>query len=482
MELSLVFPHQLFAPHPALQRGRKVLLLEDSLLFGNDQHWPLRFHAQKLVLHRASMTHWMQERRAEGFEIIRGETSGEPTTTGAMLDALVPESITTLHVCDPVDDVLARRLRRFAAQRGIQLVVHETPMFLTPLSFIEQQLGSKKKPFMAAFYQAQRKRLGILVEANGEPVGGKWSFDAENRQRLPKGHRAPELPVFENTAALDEAKRYIAAKFPNARGSVEAFRWPITRDQALRELDAFLTERFALFGHYEDAISHGQPWLYHSMLTAPLNIGLITPQEIVDRTLDYARTHDVPMNSLEGFIRQIIGWREFMRGIYHLHGPRVRNGNFFKHDEPLPKGFDDGTTGLPPIDAVIRRLNKYAWCHHIERLMVLGNAMVLMRIDPHAAYRWFMEWFIDAYDWVMVPNVYGMSLHADGGTFTTKPYISGSNYLLKMSDYPKGLWCQQWDDLFWRFIGDHRDFFARNPRMSMIVKQWEKRQRAAVES
>ncbi len=475
MELSLVFPHQLFASHPALQRGRKVLLLEDSLFFGNDLHWPLRFHAQKLVLHRASMTHWMRERGAEGFEIARGEASGLPTTTGAMLEALVSEGVTTLHVCDPVDDVLSRRLRRFAEGRGLRLVVYETPMFLTPLSFIEQQLGGKKKPFMAAFYQAQRKRLGILLEPNGEPLGGKWSFDTENRQRLPKGHRAPELPVFENTEALDEAKRYVASKFPNARGSVEAFRWPVTRNQALRELESFLTERFALFGHYEDAISHGQPWLYHSMLTAPLNIGLITPEEIVDRALDYARSHEVPMNSLEGFIRQIIGWREFMRGIYHLHGTRVRNGNFFAHEEPLPKGFDDGTTGLAPIDAVIRRLDKYAWCHHIERLMVLGNAMVLMRTDPHAAYRWFMECFIDAYDWVMVPNVYGMSLHADGGTFTTKPYISGSNYLLKMSDYPKGMWCQQWDELFWRFIGDHREFFARNPRMSMMVKMWEKR-------
>jgi deoxyribodipyrimidine photolyase-related protein len=348
-------------------------------------------------------------------------------------------------------------------------------MFLSPVAFLEQQIAHKKKPFMAHFYQAQRKRLGILIDGGGLPTGGKWSFDAENRQRLPKGHRAPELPDFGTRAVVEDAKKYVAQKWPQARGSNEYFRWPVTRDEAMRELDVFLEERFAHFGQYEDAISAAQPWLYHSVLTPVLNIGLITPKEIVDRVLGYAAAHEVPLNSLEGFIRQIIGWREFMRGIYHFRGVQIRNGNHWQHHEPLPPGFDDGTSGIGPADAVVRRLERYAWSHHIERLMVMGNLMVLLRIEPHAAYRWFMEWYIDAYDWVMVPNVYGMSLHADGGTFTTKPYISGSNYILKMSDFPKGLWCGKWDDLFWSFLADHRDFFAKNPRMSVLLKQLDKR-------
>jgi len=473
MEISLVFPHQLFDPHPALAKGRKVLLVEESLFFGNDRHWPLNFHAQKRVLHRATMTHWMQAMQKRGYHVTRLETDGQPTTTAELLAPHL-KNVSVLHVCEVVDDVLNRRLRRLEAK----LVVHETPMFLTPLSFIDQQLGSKKKPFMAAFYQAQRKRLGILLDADGGPLGGQWSYDTENRQKLPKGHRAPALPVFAETEALKEAKAYVATKFPQALGNVAKFRWPVTREQALQELEAFLEQRLALFGHYEDAISSAQPWLYHSTLTAPLNIGLITPQEIIDRTLDYASEHEVPLNSLEGFIRQIIGWREFMRGIYHLHGVKVRNGNYWQHREPMPASFYDGTSGITPVDSVIKRLHDSAYCHHIERLMVLGNIMVLKQIEPDAVYRWFMEFFIDAYDWVMVPNVYGMSQFADGGTFTTKPYISGSNYLLKMSDHPKGLWCAQWDSFFWDFIGRHREFFLKNPRMSMMVRQWDKRQAA----
>ena len=329
---------------------------------------------------------------------------------------------------------------------------------------------------MATFYQAQRKRLGILLDADGGPAGGRWSFDTENRQRLPKGHRAPELPRFATTPELEEAKQYVARRSPEALGSTLAFRWPVTREQAQGELDCFLNERLALFGHYEDAISSTQTFLYHSVLTAPLNIGLITPKEVVERTLDYAAENKVPLNSLEGFIRQVIGWREFMHGIYRFKGVKVRTGNFWKHEAALPASFYDGTTGLPPVDVVIKRLHLHAWCHHIERLMVMGNIFLLLRIEPHAVYRWFMEFFIDAYDWVMVPNVYGMSQFADGGTFTTKPYFSGSNYLLKMSDFPKGMWCAQWDERFWSFIGEHREFFLKNPRMSVLVRQWDKRQ------
>lgn len=479
MEVSLVYPHQLFASHPALAPDRAVFLIEDPLYFGNDRHWPLQFHVQKRVLHRASMSHWMKERRAEGYNVTRIEAPEAATTSRELLETSLPTKTKAVHVCDPVDDVLQRRLQRWAKSRGVELVIHPTPMFLSPMPWLSQMLAGKKKPFMATFYQAQRKRLGILLDPDGGPVGGQWSYDTENRQKLPKGYCAPRPPVFASTPELEAAKVYVTRRFPDSRGSVEHFRWPVTRQQALHELDSFLQERLALFGHYEDAISGGQVFLHHSLLTAPLNIGLITPEEVVERTLEHARTHSVPLNSLEGFIRQIIGWREFMHGIYRFHGVRVRNGNYWHHGEPLPESFHSGNTGIAPVDAVIRRLKQHAWCHHIERLMVMGNIMLLKHIEPNAVYRWFMEWFIDAYDWVMVPNVYGMSQFADGGTFTTKPYFSGSNYLLKMSDFPKGLWCAEWDALFWRFIGDHREFFLKNPRMSMLVRQWDKRKAAA---
>lgn len=205
------------------------------------------------------------------------------------------------------------------------------------------------------------------------------------------------------------------------------------------------------------------------MLTPALNIGLLTPQQIIDKTFDFHKQLNYPLNSLEGFIRQIIGWREFMRGIYLREGVKQRTTNTWGLTRKIPNSFYNGTTGIEPIDQTIKKILETGYAHHIERLMVLGNFMHLCEFDPDEVYRWFMELFIDAYDWVMVPNIYGMSQYADGGLMTTKPYVSGSNYILKMSDYTKGPWCEVWDGLYWRYIDQHKELFAKNPRMSMIV-------------
>jgi deoxyribodipyrimidine photolyase-related protein len=205
-----------------------------------------------------------------------------------------------------------------------------------------------------------------------------------------------------------------------------------------------------------------------------LNVGLLTPLQIIDSVLEYAKQNDIPLNSLEGFIRQIIGWREFIRGIYVAKGTEERNRNFFQHKRKIPSSFYDGTTGIIPIDTTIRKLLKTGYAHHIERLMILGNFMLLCEFDPDEIYRWFMELFIDAYDWVMVPNVYGMSQFADGGLMSTKPYISSSNYLRKMSNYKKAQWQEIWDALYWRFIDKHREVFNKNIRMKFMVSMYDK--------
>ena len=205
-----------------------------------------------------------------------------------------------------------------------------------------------------------------------------------------------------------------------------------------------------------------------------LNVGLLTPIEILDQAVAYANKNKIPLNSCEGFIRQILGWREFIRGVYQTKGTQERTTNFWKLKRKIPKSFWNGTTGIAPIDITIKKVLATGYCHHIERLMVLGNFMLLCEFDPDEVYRWFMELFIDAYDWVMVPNIYGMSQFADGGLMATKPYISGSNYLMKMSDYEKGDWQFIWDGLFWRFMHVHRDFFLKNPRLGMLIKTFDK--------
>ena len=205
-----------------------------------------------------------------------------------------------------------------------------------------------------------------------------------------------------------------------------------------------------------------------------LNVGLLTPAYVIDHALAYASANEIPINSLEGFIRQILGWREFIRAVYELKGNEERIRNYWGFTRTIPASFWKGTTGIAPIDSTIKKILETGYCHHIERLMVLGNFMLLCEFDPDEVYRWFMEMFIDAYDWVMVPNVYGMSQFADGGLMSTKPYISGSNYLMKMSDYSKGDWQAVWDALFWRFMHVHRDFFLQNPRLGMLIKTFDK--------
>ncbi len=463
MEITLIFPHQLFKNHPAVARGREIQLIEDPLFFGNDPHWPAAMHCQKLMLHRASMRAYAAELEAAGHHVRYIESAERPA---------LPAQTREIHLADPADDVLMRRVKRLAGRHGAKLVVHTSPNFLSPPEFLAAHIASKKKPFMAKFYEAQRKRMNVLLESDGTPVGGKWSFDTENRAKLPKAHVPPREPFTRTNDFTREAADYVTRKFPDNPGSLKHFRWPVTRKDAETWLDQFIDERLENFGLYEDAISTEHATIYHSAITPALNIGLLDPQDVIDRVM--ARSGSAPMNSLEGFVRQVIGWREFMHGIYRHRGTEIRNGNFWNFDRPLPRCFYDATTGIPPVDRVIRQLLDDGYCHHIERLMVLGNFMLLCRIRPDDVYRWFMEMFVDSYDWVMVPNVYGMSQFADGGTFTTKPYLSGSNYILKMSDEPKGAWCRIWDGLFWTFIGDHSPFFLKNPRLSMMARSWEK--------
>jgi deoxyribodipyrimidine photolyase-related protein len=326
---------------------------------------------------------------------------------------------------------------------------------------------------MGDFYKFQRRRLGILLTEQGEPQGGQWSYDDQNRKPLPKQIDIPKLTLPTATHHVQAVSALVEQRFPDHPGQSQHFWLPVTRVDALAWLHQFLAERFAHFGPYEDALSSQAPFVFHSVLSPLLNLGLLTAPEVVELALAYSAHHAVPLNSLEGFMRQIIGWREYIRGVYHAV-PAQRQQNALHHTRTLSADWYHGTTGLVPVDQVIQRVQQRGWAHHIERLMVMSNAMLLAEVHPDEVFRWFMELFVDSADWVMVPNVYGMGQFADGGQMMTKPYISGSNYLCKMSDYPKGDWCEIWDGLYWRFVDRNRVLFTRNPRLSMMVKTLEK--------
>lgn len=458
----LIYPHQLFVSILNTRSGCDVVLVEEPLFFTQ-----YNFHKKKLIFHRAAMKAFGERLIEKGFNLHYIESRDIKTTEDIAL-ILQKKNIHEVDLFDVVDDWLEHKLEVSCKKQGIKINKKNSPNFYLSAQDIKAEFKADHKFSMASFYAKQRKRFHILMEDN-KPLGGKWSFDTENRKKIPRGLEIPARPKLNDNPYVIEAKAYVEKNFPNNYGSSDSFEYPVTHDDARKWLDLFLEERIAFFGPYQDAILTHNSTLFHSILSPLINIGLLNPSEVIETTLSYAENHEVPLNCIEGFVRQILGWREFVRGVYCTIGRKERTKNFFGHTRELPSSFWKGTTGIFPIDNIIQKVLKTAYAHHIERLMVMANFMLLCEFKPDDIYRWFMELFIDAYDWVMVPNIYGMGLYADGGMITTKPYISGSNYLLKMSDFPKGEWTELWNSLYWNFVDKHKTLFAANPRCQPIV-------------
>ncbi len=468
---TLIFPHQLFKNSPAVEKDKVVYLIEEHLFFKQ-----YAFHKQKLAFHRASMQAYATYLKTLKIKVIYIEAHTKQADCRVLIADLRAIKISSICYVDTTDDWLEQRISSSVVKHDIAIKKHESPLFLNSVADLAGFFRADKKKFMQSkFYIDQRKQRSILVDEQQKAMGGKWSFDAENRKKYPKSKNPPIFSSPDHTPYYDEALSYVEKYFENNPGIVSSSSlYAIDFTGADDALEQFLEYRFQEFGSYEDAIVKQEHFLNHSVLTPMLNVGLISPQTIVDRSLDYAQQNKIPINSTEGFIRQIIGWREFIRGVYGCKGVEQRTKNFWGFTRKIPASFYDGTTGIEPVDQTIKKVLETGYCHHIERLMILGNFMLLCEFDPDEVYRWFMEMFVDAYDWVMVPNVYGMSQFADGGLMSTKPYISGSNYVLKMSDYKKGSWQTVWDGLFWRFMHLHREFFLSNPRIGMLVHTYDK--------
>ncbi len=468
----LIFPHQLFKDHSALKNNSVIYLIEAYLFFNH-----YKFHKQKIAFHRASMKAYEAYLISKEYNVRYIEATDPLSDIRLLIPQLVKEGIKTLHVTDPTDNWLEKRIKE--AGKELKIFWYENPLFINT----KQELGSffkpsKKKFFQTSFYKTQRQQRNILMQS-GMPVGGKWTYDTENRKKFPKHKTPPVIQFPDETNHHIEARTYVYKNFDAHYGELNSNTlYPIDHDSASLWLDDFLAHRFYDFGIYEDAIVKHEQYLNHSVLSPLINTGLLDPKEVIHRAISYAKANDIPLNSTEGFVRQILGWREFIRGIYEVKGSEERTKNFWGFTRKIPQSFYTGNTGIEPVDDVIKNVLKTGYAHHIERLMILGNFMMLCEFDPNDVYQWFMELFIDAYDWVMVPNVYGMSLYADGGLMSTKPYISSSNYIKKMSNYPNGNWQNIWDGLFWTFMDKHRDFFLGNPRLGMLIRTFDKMQQS----
>jgi len=471
-QLAVILGNCLFPDHATLRPDEQTLffMAEDK---GLCTHF--RYHKHKLMLFLSAMrSHADEISKQYHLEYYPLSAQTLSLTYEDKLDQCLkahPE-IEQVRMYAIEDKFFDQKIRRFFRERNLALEIVDSLGFLNTYDDFGDYLQRSKKPFMQYFYIEQRKKLGLLLDDDGKAVGGKWSFDDQNRKKLPKDIYVPPQPQSawtEHTQAVAELVNHHFAEHP---GATDNFHWATTRRQALHRLQDFLKSRFQHFGPYEDAIDRERNFLFHSVLSPYMNLGLITPDEVLDQALEYAVENDVHLPSVEGFVRQISGWREFMRGMYQHYD---LEGNHFDHQRMLADCWYRGTTGVPPLDDSIRRVIQDGYTHHIERLMVLGNIMLLSQIHPDEVYRWFMEMFVDSSDWVMVPNVYGMSQFADGGTFATKPYIGGANYISKMSNYnKKGAWADEIDGLYWRFIDKNRQLFGSNPRMSMMVSMFDK--------
>ena len=466
-KLFLILGNQLFHPKHLIELGcSDVLMLEDYGLCTYEKH-----HKLKIYLFLCAMREYRDELENHGIKVhystLEDRKKDENYIT-YLKNFHDKSNFQTINFFQIEDKVFEEIIINGLEESSIHYEIHSSPMFMFSRDEF-RDLNKNSKVFrLASFYQYGRKKFKILMDDNDKPIGGKWSFDAENRKKIPPNVSIPKNPSFQKSKYHKDIVELIENHFPNHPGILDEIWFPVNRNDAEVFLNIFLNDRLENFGIYEDAMLEGKNFLFHSCLSSSLNIGLITPSYLITKLIEYSKTNNTPLNSLEGFIRQILGWREFIRGIYQEKGEFQTKRNYWGHKKKLSDSWYNGTTGIIPLDDSINTALNHGYNHHIPRLMVISNIMNLCEIDPLEIYKWFMEMYIDSSEWVMVPNVFGMATYSDGGLMSTKPYTCGSNYILKMSNYKKGDWCDIVDGLYWRFTEKNIDFYKSNPRLSFL--------------
>ncbi len=381
---------------------------------------------------------------------------------------------------------LDEHLKSFCSKLSIPFTVFDTEHFYSTRHELGNLFNGKKTYLMETFYRHMRKKHHVLIVDGDKPLHGKWNFDEENRQKLPKEHKPTQPLLFTNNVTNIEIEINKSGVKTIGEVDSENFVWPINRDQSLTLLDFFVKECLPLFGTFQDAMAPNEWSLYHSRLSFSLNIKLISPQEVVNKAIEeyYKRPNEIEYNQLEGFVRQIIGWREYMRGIYWLKMPEYATFNYFEHSEKLPTWFWTGKTKMNCLKNAIHQSLQYAYAHHIQRLMITGNFALLAGVNPDEVDAWYLGIYIDAFEWVEITNTRGMSQFADGGIVGSKPYVSSATYINKMSSYCTGCYYDKakktgdkacpFNSLYWNFYDKNETKLAKNPRIGMMYNVWRR--------
>jgi deoxyribodipyrimidine photolyase-related protein len=450
------------------------------------------YHKRKLVLLFSAMRHFAAELRKRGLEVDYYALEPEAhrrSFRDALRTHLERHRPSGLVMMELLDRTHARDAEALAAAAGIPLRVTPTTMMLTDPRVFAQECRSTKRLRMEEHYRGIRKRLGVLMEG-GRPVEGRWNTDRDNRRRLPKGISIPAPQAFPPDAITRDVIAIVNRLFAGHAGTTNGWTHPVTHRDAIAWVDDFVQRRLPFFGAYQDAMLDGESLLFHSLVSPLLNIGLLSPLHLIKRIEHAYEQGSVPLNSAEGFVRQVIGWREYMYGVYWLRMPRLAQENVLHAQRPLPRFFWTGETRMHCLASCLRQAQATGYLHHIQRLMVVCNFATLAGLAPRGVLEWFMTLFLDAYEWVMIPNVMGMGLFADGGGISTKPYVSGGAYINRMSDYCSscayrvrertGPAACPFNYLYWNFLFVHRRRLGSNPRMGVAYRALEKKSRAEI--
>lgn len=484
--LALILGDQLdtsYPKHLGLDKDTDTIVMIEA---AGESKRPLS-HTQRTVLFLSAMRHHAQALRDDGWDVRytnlteKDNSQSLPKELTKRIKSLEPDRVVCI---EPGSHTLAAELEKACDDAHTQLETTEDPHFFCTHERFNTWADGRKELTMEYFYREQRRELGHLVDDDGNPEGGEWNYDKQNRKTFKSAPDAPDPTNYSTDEITEQVIEDVNEVLPGLPGSADGFNWPVTRRQALSGLNAFIKHRLPDFGDYQDAIWTNEPTLYHALISPALNLKLLNPREVCDKAIAAYESGDAPINAVEGFVRQLIGWREFIRGVYFHQGPDYERRNALEHDGQLPEFYWDADTDMACMADALSGVLDLAYAHHISRLMITGNFALIAGVDPKAVNDWYTGMYADGVDWVTTPNTLGMALHADGGVVGTKPYAASANYINKMSNACKS--CRYdpkkrtgddacpFNTFYWDFLIRHKGRFASNRRMGLVLKNVEK--------
>ena len=469
--------------------GLRGLAPGDTVLMAEvwDEATYVRHHKQKIVFLFSAMRAFAEGLRAEGIT-VRYVALDDPENTGSIFGE-VQRALAEVEADEVVATAcgelrLAQDMEAWGRRLNRPVTIRDDDRFICALPEFRAWADGRKQLRMEFFYREMRRKTGLLMDGD-KPVGGQWNFDQDNRKRLPDDYDAPERPAKRDDPLTRTVSALVEDRFAGHFGTLDHYFYGHTRDDALRQLDLFVEESLPTFGDYQDAMATGQDFLHHSLVSVYLNAGLLTPMEVCEAAEEGYRAGRVPLNCAEGFIRQIIGWREYVRGIYWMQMPDYKARNALGADNPLPDFYWTAETDMHCVSEAVRNTRDHAYAHHIQRLMITGQLAMLLGVHPDHINEWYLIVYADAYEWVQLPNTHGMAIFADGGVMASKPYAASGAYINRMSNYCRscaydvkkrtGEGACPFNYLYWDFLMRNEERLRGNPRMGMPYRTLEKK-------